>query len=233
MTIEAQFAAFMLALAGLGVGWLCGVVADRLWPIAMTGAGPLPRHSRSRYRAPLTGGLTGAVLFLALGSTLSPGTVAAAWLFYAASGILLTLIDLRHRLLPNRVLVPVFLGGVILLCVASAVSGDWVALGRAAGGAAALFAVYLVLALISPQGMGMGDVKFAAVVGLFLAYLGWGTLLMGALAGFVIGALVGVLLLLLRRGSTVPYGPAMFAGSVAAALLAAAAAPGLLSAVGT
>ncbi|WEO78009.1 A24 family peptidase [Cryobacterium sp. SO2] len=205
-------------LAGLIVGWLGGVIADRFWPVR-----PAPLNGRrGRYTNRILGAVATAAMFAVLALTLSPATGLGAWLFYAASGIFLSVVDVRHKLLPNKALLPVFLTGVGLLTVTSGLAGDWAALGRALAGAAVLFAAYLALALISPSGMGMGDVKFSAVVGLFLAYLGWPVLLAGALAGFVIGAMVGLVALIRRRGSTVPFGPAMVAGSFAAVLWASA-----------
>jgi leader peptidase (prepilin peptidase)/N-methyltransferase len=64
--------------------------------------------------------------------------------------------------------------------------------------------------------MGLGDVKLAGVLGLFLGYLGWGQLAAGAAAGFVLGGLFGAVLMLLRRarrGSGIPFGPWMLVGA--------------------
>ncbi len=93
--------------------------------------------------------------------------------FLPGTGVWLSAVDLRHRLLPNNIVLPTLASGVVLLAAAAGAGNDWSALGRAVAGSAALFVLYLVLALISPAGMGMGDVKLAAVVGLFLAYQGW------------------------------------------------------------
>jgi leader peptidase (prepilin peptidase)/N-methyltransferase len=86
-------------------------------------------------------------------------------------------------------------------------------------GAAALFAVYLSLALVSPGGLGMGDVKLAALLGLYLGWLGWAAVVLGALAGFVVQALVALVLLAIRRiglRGELPFGPAMLAGAALA-----------------
>lgn len=141
------------------------------------------------------------------------------YLFVATIGVALATIDLRHRRLPNAVVMPA-LGVVALLVVAAAVAGaDGGAAIRALVGAALLFVLYLVLALINPSGLGMGDVKLAALLGLILAFDGWDTLMTGALFGFVAGAVVSVVVLLTRRGglrSSFPFGPAMLAGALAA-----------------
>jgi len=148
-----------------------------------------------------------------------------AFLLLAAAGVLLTLVDLRHRLLPDRVVVPTLAGGAALLVVAALAGGTWPALVRAVLGAAAFFTAFLVLALLSPSGLGMGDVKLAAVLGLFLGWLGWGAVLVGAVAGFVVQAVLSLGLLALRRvrrDSELPFGPAMLLGAALAIALTAA-----------
>ena len=142
-----------------------------------------------------------------------------AFLFLAAAGVLLAVIDLRHRLLPNRVVLPALGVGAVLLLGAATVNGDWDALLRALLGAAVLFAVYLVLALISPRSLGMGDVKLAALLGLYLGWLGWGALIVGGFAGFVVQAVLALVLLATRRiglRGELPFGPAMLAGAAIA-----------------
>jgi leader peptidase (prepilin peptidase)/N-methyltransferase len=64
--------------------------------------------------------------------------------------------------------------------------------------------------------MGMGDVKLAAVLGLYLGFLGWGNLLVGAFAAFLFGGLFGLALMLARRAgrkTAIPFGPWMILGA--------------------
>jgi leader peptidase (prepilin peptidase)/N-methyltransferase len=89
-------------------------------------------------------------------------------------------------------------------------------------GGAILFVIYLILAIISPGGMGMGDVKFAAPIGLYLGYLGWSHLLYGGLLGFILNGLITVLVLRKNRAvrtSEVPHGPSMLAAAAVVSLL--------------
>lgn len=142
-----------------------------------------------------------------------------AYLFFAAVGIALTAIDLDVQRLPNAIVYPSFLvlGG--LLTGASLLEGSVEPLLRAAIGAAALFAFYLALVVAYPDGMGLGDVKLAGVVGAALGFLSYPALLVGAFAAFVIGALGGAVLLLARRATgktAVPFGPSMVAGALLA-----------------
>ena len=110
-----------------------------------------------------------------------------AFLTLTAVSIALALIDLDTKRLPNVIVVPSLLAGVVLLGAAALVRGDLTALAGAAIGGAGLFLLYFVLALVSRGGMGMGDVKLAAVLGLYLGFLGWGNLLVGAFAAFIFG----------------------------------------------
>jgi leader peptidase (prepilin peptidase)/N-methyltransferase len=113
---------------------------------------------------------------------------------------------------------------LLLLAGAAAWQDDWWSLGRAVIGGAALFAFYFLLVLAYPAGMGWGDVKLAGLVGGVLAYLSWGALLVGAFAGFVLGAMVGVAVMAAGHGgrkTALPFGPFMIAG-VLLALFAAA-----------
>nr|WP_240974494.1 A24 family peptidase [Arthrobacter sp. SF27] len=132
-------------------------------------------------------------------------------------GILLGAIDARHKLLPNRLVLPFLLGALGLLGVASLMSGSWVQLLGGVLGAAVMFAVYLVMALIKPGGMGMGDVKLAAVVGLYAGYLGLNAWLLVLVGAFVLNAVAIVVLVLgrvLNRKSEIPFGPSMIAATI-------------------
>lgn len=86
-----------------------------------------------------------------------------------------------------------------------------------------MFGFYFILALIYPAGMGMGDVKLAAMLGLGLGFLGWKFVVIGLFAAFFIGALVSLVLLALRRANrktAIPFGPFMLAGALVAVLYA-------------
>lgn len=139
-----------------------------------------------------------------------------AFFYLAAISIALTLIDLDTQTLPNKIVLPSILVGIALLAIASSGTANWGALLGAVAGGAALFVFYLIVALISPRGMGMGDVKLAAVLGIYLGYLGWGVVAVGAFAAFLLGGFFAIALLLLgraRRRTAIPFGPWMIAGA--------------------
>ena len=84
--------------------------------------------------------------------------------------------------------------------------------------ALAMFAVYVVMLVVYPAGMGFGDVKLAGVLGLFLGWVGSGALVVGWFAAFLLGGLYSVGLLVARRAQRrtgIPFGPWMLAGALA------------------
>jgi leader peptidase (prepilin peptidase)/N-methyltransferase len=170
-----------------------------------------------------------------LAAIVSAIAVLVAFLYLAAISIALALIDIDTNKLPNRIVLPAYAVGAALLSAASLLSFDLWALARAAIGAAALFVIYLAIALAKPGGMGFGDVKLAGVLGLFLAWLGWEQLAVGALAAFILGGLFSVGLLITRkaaRGTAIPFGPWMLAGAWVGALVGVPIVKGYLGLVG-
>jgi leader peptidase (prepilin peptidase)/N-methyltransferase len=151
------------------------------------------------------------------------GAAIAAWavtltafLYLCAISIALALIDLDTHTLPNRIIYPAYLVSGVLLTAAALLAGEPARLFGVLVGGAGLFALYLALALIRPGGMGLGDVKLAGVLGLYLGWLGWGELAVGSFSAFLLGGLFGVVLLAVRRAgrkSSIPFGPWMLAGA--------------------
>ena len=176
-------------------------------------------------RYPLVEAGTG-VLFVALALRLDAlGRLPAvpAFLAFAGLGVALALIDVQTRRLPNALVLPAYPVLAVLLAGAAWWQGDWWSLARAGIGGAALYGFFFVLVLIYPAGMGFGDVKLAGLVGGVLAYLSWSTLVIGAFAGFLLGALLGVGLMAAGRGgrkTAVPFGPFMVAGALLAVFVA-------------
>lgn len=141
--------------------------------------------------------------------------VLLAFLYLAAISIALALIDLDTRRLPNVLVLPMYVVGAVLFTGAAAVSGQWQHLASAGVGLVGLGLCYLLLAVARPGAMGMGDVKLAGALGLFLGWLGPDTLAVGAIAGFLLGGGAGVVLLLRGAGrmSSLAFGPWLLAGA--------------------
>jgi leader peptidase (prepilin peptidase)/N-methyltransferase len=141
-----------------------------------------------------------------------------AFLFLAVLGVQLARIDVALHLLPNPLVLLLLAGGILLLLWPAIFDKQSDDLLRAVLGAVILFAAYLILGLISPGGIGMGDVKLAAPVGLYMGYLGWTQLLYGGLLGFILNGVVTVLVLSKKgqnRATEVAHGPSML-GALAA-----------------
>ena len=150
--------------------------------------------------------------FRAIGAVLE----LVAFLYFAAVSVALTLIDLDTKRLPDAIVLPSYIVGVVLLGGSSVLSGDYSALATAAIGMAGMFALYLIMAVAYPGGMGFGDVKLAGVIGLFLGFLGWGPLTIGLFSAFLLGGAFSLVLVATKRAgrkSGIPFGPWMLAGA--------------------
>jgi leader peptidase (prepilin peptidase) / N-methyltransferase len=152
------------------------------------------------------------------------GVSAAAVVFAAFFWVLVVLsaIDLEHRLLPNRIVLPsLALGWAGLIGLALA-GGQTDRLADAAVGAACFGGFLFVVASIYPAGLGFGDVKLALVLGSFAGYAGApGVVLVGMFLSFLIGSVLGVATIAVRGGgrkTAVPFGPSLALGTVLAIL---------------
>lgn len=214
--------AVVLGVVGIAVGTAVNRSAARYpWPSPPSVAGLLGPGPRA-VRPPVLE-IVSAALFAAVGLRFGWSPDLAAWVWFVGIGLLLAVIDLREKLLPNRILLPATVGAAGLLTLAAALDGAWPDLLRALLAGAASFAVLLVMALLAPSGLGMGDVKLAALLGLVLGWFGWSVVLLGFFLGFVLQAVVGLVLLAARRAgrdTDLPFGPALLTGALAAVLLA-------------
>jgi leader peptidase (prepilin peptidase)/N-methyltransferase len=174
-------------------------------------------------RYPLVEAATG-VLFAALAWRFGGALALPAFLYLAAVAVALAMIDIDVRRLPNRIVLPSYVIGGVLLAGAGAAQHDARPILRGVVAMVALFAFYYALAVAYPGGMGFGDVKLAGLLGLYLGFLGWGWVVVGTFTGFLLGALVGVGLMLARRAgrrTALPFGPYMLAGALLAVFVAA------------
>src|SRR5262245_20149722 len=131
--------------------------------------------------------------------------------------VAISVIDLRHYRIPNRLVYP-----AVLLSAAFVVVGDlagaplsaaWAGIGLIAYGAG-----LLVLPLVAPRGMGMGDVKLAGLIGLVLGAVDLSLVAVAAAAGILLGGVGAIVALLAGAGrkTRIPYGPFMAGGAAVA-----------------
>lgn len=165
----------------------------------------------------------GAVVGAALGWSRAGEPDVVAFAVLGILGVGMGYVDLRRHLLPDRFTVPALVAGAVLLAAAAAAGGSpgWTGYARAWACAGGLLLVYLLMALVYPAGLGLGDVKLAGALGLYLGWLGWWGPVAGTFAAFLIGGIVGIVLLVAGRAtrrSAVPFGPSMLLGALVAVL---------------
>lgn len=140
-------------------------------------------------------------------------TVAFAYL--AAISLALAIIDIEVHRLPNALVLPAYPVGFALLGTVAVLTGEWGSFFTAVVAAIAFALIYAIPAFAAPGSMGMGDVKLAGVLGLFLGSLGVAPTFVGLVAGFLLGGLAGVVLIVRGRGrkTKLALGPWMLAGA--------------------
>ena len=165
----------------------------------------------------LATGLSWAFLVWRYGVTLEVAVLAAFfWVL-----VVLTAIDLEHKLLPNKIVYPAFVASWIALPLVAVVNDDLGDLKGAAFGALIFGGFLFTVAFIAPAGMGGGDVKLAFVLGTYLGFTGGiGVTLVGMFLSFLLGGVIGIALLTRGgdRKTQIPFGPFLAAGTVLAIL---------------
>lgn len=198
-------------LAGIVVGGVAALLAP--WARRLA-----ERESRWSSRAALTilGAVAGTGAALVADGVVELVTFAA----FALGCSLLVALDLACHRLPDIVTVPTAAVLVAGLLVASSWTGSWSDLVRALLSGLVLGAAFLALALISPRSLGLGDVKLAALLGLFLGWFGWPAVAVAVIATFLLGGLTALLLVLSRRATRsteLAFGPWLVLGAAVAA----------------
>ncbi|MBE7187525.1 MAG: prepilin peptidase [Jatrophihabitans endophyticus] len=162
--------------------------------------------------------LAAAVFGALAGSVPGRAALVPAYVWLALLAAPLTVIDLALHRLPDRLMVPLAVGGAALVS-AGLLAHDtdvhtWL---RAVEAAAAVFAVLFLLAFVAPRSFGLGDVKLGGVLGGYLGVAGWAYVYYGIFAGFVLGTVVAIVVLATRRGgmkTAIPFGPMLVLGAL-------------------
>jgi leader peptidase (prepilin peptidase)/N-methyltransferase len=215
----AAWVLLLLALAGAALGAVTGralAVAD--YRIESDGAGAPPRHW---WWPAVALGLLWAVVGWRIGD-LAGWAALPAYLLFAWLTVALVWIDADVHRLPDGLVLPAYPALLVLVVVATAGLGDWGALVRALACMAALYALYFLMAIVSPSSLGFGDVKLSGLIGLLLGWLGVGHAVVGLLAGFLVGGLIAVIMLVGRRvglRSHIAFGPSMLVGAFVALVI--------------
>jgi len=164
------------------------------------------------WKAALAGAVSGAVVGAAVGWQWAW----VLWVPFVPVYVALTVIDWRTRLLPTYLIGPTLLVLAALALVGWAVTGDRSAVLRSGLGIVTCGGFYLLLWLVHPRGLGFGDVRLSGPLGIALGWVGWGPVLVGVYAGFLLGGVSGGLLALVRivERKGFPFGPFMLLGAV-------------------
>jgi len=142
------------------------------------------------------------------------------WFWFVLTGVLLAVIDVRIHRLPNVLVGITLVVGSLLLFLHGLLVDSFSQFISAALGASTLVLAYGVLHLLG--GIGMGDVKYAAVVGLYLGSLSWSALWWGTLLAFLLAASASFWPASIgqkRSDRGMAFGPAMVVGALAGALI--------------
>lgn len=221
--------------AAAALGWMSGPVLDS---VVHAHGGRLRSGPGAHTRVPLVPSASAAMFAVVLAWALlaSRGVLQfVAFLALAAVSVALAFIDIDTHRLPNRIVLPGYAVGAVLLTCAALEARDPVALGRAAIGMVAVGGAYLALALCFTGALGFGDVKLAGLLGMFGGNLGWAELVVGTVGGFVLGGVYASFLVLVRgrsRSAAIPFGPWMLAGAWAGILFGGPLARAYLSMMG-
>ena len=173
--------------------------------------------------------LANAALFVAAALHFGPHLVLVPYLVFFAALLAITVIDIEHLRIPDRIVFPTLGISIVLIVIVSFVEDLPKAIGYAVTGSIVYFVLLFIPHLVYPRGMGFGDVKLALLMGLFVGWiapcpLGAGYLVLMALViGCALGTLLGLGVMLLRRrgrSEPFPFGPALAASAVLVIFLA-------------
>lgn len=209
------FAAAVAGVIGVAAGPWLALLADRVPERKSLRGGGL----RSPGVVPIT--IVSAAVSAGLGARLGWKWALAGYLVFGACLVVVTVTDLRLFLIPNRIIYPTLAASIVLLSVAALVGHDGKAWKHAAIGGVAAWLALLVIHLINPRGMAFGDVRLAAVIGIYTGWIGYDHVFLGLFLGFIAAAVVGgVFIITRRRGAKdpVPFGPFLALGALTAVL---------------
>lgn len=165
------------------------------------------------WRYPIVEALTGALFVLVFNSFQFSAATVVYWLFVAAL-IVITFIDLDHQIIPDVISLPGIVVGFLCSFVIPWLSWSDSLLGILLGGGSLYLVAFLYEFLTKKEGMGGGDIKLLAMLG---AFLGWKAILPIIFISSLIGSLVGIPLMLVKKADSklaIPFGPFLALGAL-------------------
>ena len=155
-------------------------------------------------------------LFAGAGLRFGADWVVPAYLVFFLCLVSISVIDSQRQIIPNYIVYPTIFASVPLLALAALIDGEWDRFGHAMLGATLAWLALFAIHMISPGGMGFGDVRLAFVLGLFLGWISLSHVVTGLFLGVVLISVVGIVLAALRLKSLqehIAFGPFLAVGS--------------------
>ncbi len=163
-----------------------------------------------------------AALFLFPVLYFSSWTAILFWVAISIFGVPLLVIDLKHHRLPDLLTISLFLLVLVILLVSVIATSTYNRLIPSCLGALGVMAFYLALLIISRGGMGMGDVKLSASIGLVSGYFGLKVVFLSSFSAFSLGAIFGIFAMIFGkagRKTAIPFGPFIIVGQLISMLV--------------
>ncbi|MEZ5372404.1 MAG: A24 family peptidase [Microthrixaceae bacterium] len=154
---------------------------------------------------------------LALITTVAMGPIKSlpAYLVLVVVLVMAAIIDLRTMLIPRQLIWAGLAAGLAIMVAISLWIGDWGHLLGALVGAVGYFGFLFLTWLISPRGMGFGDVRLGAVMGLYLGWISWPLILIALILGSLVNVVQGLAINgISGRKVPIPFGPALAMGAL-------------------
>lgn len=221
MTIESWALAALVAGA---LGWLGPYVIRLLPPSPDAGEGD-PSYQEIAAFPRLSAWLgLGAIVLVTIVAVAVPAGLLPAWVMVCGVGTWLAYIDARTRLLPTRIVWPLFVVSLVVVVAEAWLADDWSVAIRAAIVSALAFSVFWIFwwvgELWRAGGFGFGDVRFSAPIGLVLGSVGGWAPVVGLYLGIIIGGVVGIVMKARGRDDAFALGPWMLVGAVLGPVIA-------------
>jgi leader peptidase (prepilin peptidase)/N-methyltransferase len=158
-----------------------------------------------------------ALLFIAGIFLFHSGVQVTFWLALVIFGLPLTIIDLTLHRLPDLLTAALFIAAALIIVAQAFITHRYDRLVPSLIGSISLVAFYFALMIISRGGMGMGDVKLSASLGLISGFFGVRAVLVSSFAAYLLGSVIGIALMIggkAGRKTAIPFGPFMIIGQV-------------------
>jgi len=139
--------------------------------------------------------------------------------YFVWLSVVLSIIDFRELRLPNKYVYPSYAVVTAGLALPAAIENKWDAFASALLCGLVGLALFMVMHVVYPSGLGMGDVKLAGIIGMIAGWVSWGTALVALMLAFFLSAIVSIVLLATRKAtmkSALPFGPFMLGGAILA-----------------